>query len=663
MADLMSLTQDDSLNMIDDADMMFEEPRFLATNELPSGVFGARLCVFVCSAFLLLFYSAQWQAKRCNLAPIFVQMVTCVYYCLSTFVTTSYMNLDVRADVNSEEHFEFALGRYIFWMMCCPVIISNMCVLLHLFVPDLLDMGKTIFMMVKDIFMICFGMLGAAQTEPALKGVFVGAATLIALWLAYDMIKLAAMRKKHFVAHSEGAWNWIIFALLTFFVSWTFFPVLYFIGPPVFNLVDEATDKIGDAVGDLFAKNMCGFLVWYVRFVVLEPYTSRYAAQHAVSPYASNLTAKQIKMGDISEDALKQRRIRRTIGRRSPAVLIIEPRIEMQRLFSLMLNQTGIITEFAFDVNMAVNMLKRDHLGTYHVIFVNLSVSAEKRVDIQRFRTHYHRKPYYLPVLGYTFEEENMVDVLEREERQRTICDGVIRHILDENHIYELVSHWKDAAAHWRDIDVSADIERKLYDNVQGMHRSPSAHPDDESERSFRTIEDQREHSPGAEPYYQGPADGPAYGAYGPEDDAAPRSAASTRQVSPGTLPGQVDGDMGFDPRSRAGSYMQEDPNQRVASYPRSGSFASTEYGGHNFDAYGQGHPQQQHQGHMMHRAQSTESMSMMGPDPRFAQGGPPGSPMHRYSSHQSFNGYQQGPPPQQQQAPSSRNFFRNAFM
>lgn len=571
------------------------KPRLLSVDdELPSGVFGARLCVFVCSAFLILFYSFQFQAKRCNLSPIFVQLVTVTYYCISTFGSTSYLVLNVE-DPDNSTHFQFMLGRYIFWMLTCPMIISNLCVLLNILTPDMLDLGHITLLMVKDIFLMCFGILGAAQSTMGIKAAFVSASFLFAAWLAYDIINLAIARRKYFMAH-QYCWNWMIVVIVLFMVSWTVFPVLFVVGPPLLDISSSGADQIGHAVGDLFAKNCFGFVVWYVRFVVLEPYTTRNAMHRSVSPYASNLSSKQIKLGEISDEALRTKRIRRHIGRRSPAVLIVEPRIEMQRLFSLMLNQAGIITEFAFDINMAVHMLKRDHLGTYHVVFVNLSVPTEKRVEIQRFRSHYHRKPYYLPVLGFTFEEDHMVEVLEREERQRTICDGVIRHILDENHIYELVVHWKEAAAHWRDIDMSADIERKLYENVQGIHRSPTVHSDDHSEGSFQ-VDDNHDESP----RYQQSGVMP-YGGFGPEDEFAfgNGSPSMTMQQQPGALPGQIS-DFPSTPRSR-GPGFPDDSSARPSGYQRSQSFTSGDFGA-EYDMY-----PRQDRAHMMRRSDSAQS-------------------------------------------------------
>jgi len=75
-----------------------------------------------------------------------------------------------------------------------------------------------------------------------------------------------------------------------------------------------------------------------------------------------------------------------------------------------------------------------------------------------------------------------MSALVEQEDRERTLCDAVIHHVLDEWHISDLVMHWKEAAGHWKEIDISADIERKLFTGTQGGPIVTHALTDDDDE-------------------------------------------------------------------------------------------------------------------------------------------------------------------------------------
>jgi len=426
------------------------------------GVFGARLCVFVCSAFLIAFYLFQFSNGRCNAHPIYVQSVTLIVYALAAFGDTNYLFTTIE---NSQgEKVQLALGRYLFWIMTCPVIISNVNTLLNIFTPDDIDLPKITFMMCKDIILMCFGILGAVQTSESLKWTFIVFSFLVGGWLLRDIFR-TMFRKKSFFTPYERCWEWIILVMTVFLFSWGVFPVLYMIGPPALNLTSPEADKIGHACGDLFAKNFFGFTCWYVRYVVLDEHVKNFKNSRAVTPYGS--VPKHVIYGGGS-----QRKRKPMLGRKHLHVIVVEQKIELQRLFTLMMQEAGVICHFAFDLKMAARMLKREHLGTFTAVLIDLDVAKESRVLTQRFRVNFRKKPYYVPVLGYSFSAGPIA------EKDDSLCDGVINHVLDESHIAELVEHWGHASEHWKELDATAEMERKLYNHTQGM-RTSSQEEDD----------------------------------------------------------------------------------------------------------------------------------------------------------------------------------------
>ncbi|CAK9108303.1 Uncharacterized protein SCF082_LOCUS50377 [Durusdinium trenchii] len=438
---------------------VIDHRRILVDENLPEGVFGARLCVFVCSMFLLAFYAFQTFHGKCNKHPIYVQSVTAITYGLASFGKVDFLFTNFQ---DSEGNvIELALGRYLFWIMTCPVIISNLCILVNTLTPSDLDFGDTTFVMVKDIVLMNFGILGAFQTDTFLKATFITLAFLTSFWMLFDLWNEMMAKKKYFVPH-KGAWAWIKLVAALFVSTWAIFPVLYVLGPPMLNIISPAADHIGHAIGDLFAKNFSGFVSWYVRWIYLAPFADQARDKRAISPYHSSTA--EIMLGSVGS----KRRKKPLLGATYLRVLVVEPKVEMQRLFFLLLKEANVDVEFAFNLAGAEKQLKRERLGVFDVCMVNLGRQVGHEVAMQKFRAKFRSKPYYLPILGYTLDGDMLLSLLENEEREKLLCDGLIHHILDEWHIAELVQHWTNTAKHWKDIDLTADIERRLYDHVQG---------------------------------------------------------------------------------------------------------------------------------------------------------------------------------------------------
>jgi len=351
------------------------------TQGISDGVFGARLCVFVCSVFLIIFYMFQYYQKKCNAHPIYVQSVTALVYCLATFASTDF--LFIRLANSQGEVLEVAIGRYLFWIMTCPVIIANINILLNIMTPEDVELSRISFMMVKDIVLMSFGVLGAIQTEPALKWTFIMGSFAIGGALMYDLYHLVKSKMPLFKSLEGNCWNWILVVMSTFSLSWGIFPLLYVLGPPGLKLIGPQGDRIGHAVGDLFAKNLFGFTCWYVRFVVFAPHTKRLRAARAVAPYRRGQisASKLAQLEALSSDKKK----RGDINRKHSRIVIIEPRIELQRLFSLMLSEASIQIEFAFDLATASKIVRREKIGFFDGMLINLGVAFNNRGETTQF--------------------------------------------------------------------------------------------------------------------------------------------------------------------------------------------------------------------------------------------------------------------------------------
>jgi len=428
-----------------------------ALNENTSGVFAASLMVFSTSLGLVIFYLYQFYLGRCNIHPIYVQSITMIVYALAAFSETEYSFVDVVHSDGSVLH--LALGRYLNWIMTCPVILANTEGLIFIFRPEELTVPRITFLLMKDLLLISFGILASMQNDDALKYTFVGVAFIISGFLVKEILQ-DLFENKRFLIQYENAWESVVAIFCLFFVSWGVFPVLYLIGPPCFNLISESTDIIGHACADLFAKNLLGVSIWFTRFNIMAPALRQFKNENR-SVVPRGITNAHL----IS----KHENSRKLFSRRKTLILVVDQRPEVQRLFNYMMEQVDVFCEFAFDLDSAKKMIKKEPNGTYTAVLINL----EKKFDDEgRFHATFKRRPFFLPVLGYTFDDEYLELLLSNEESQLARkCDGIIEQPLDHVHVAEQILLWKTTAIQWKEVDANMERERKLYLQSPGSHR------------------------------------------------------------------------------------------------------------------------------------------------------------------------------------------------
>ena len=118
--------------------------------------------VALTSVLLLLFYFVQFLRSKCDWEVAYIQLVTVVNY--GSLVVTDW-NVIFYTTAYGED---FALGRYLSWLMTCPVIIIQYMRLYSTFGPGY-DVHKTNSLVVKDLVMNILGIYSVLAQNIILK--------------------------------------------------------------------------------------------------------------------------------------------------------------------------------------------------------------------------------------------------------------------------------------------------------------------------------------------------------------------------------------------------------------------------------------------------------------------------------------------------------------
>lgn len=252
------------------------------------------LCVFflICivavvaltSVLLLVFYFAQFLRSRCDWEVAYVQLVTVINY--GSIVVTDWNVIFYTTSYGDR----FALGRYLSWLMTCPVIIIQYMRLYSTFGPGY-DVHKTNSLVVKDLVMNILGIYSVLAQNDILKYCLysAGKTTLepsvqilgflqrqdsnaalkgCILWalLIRDLYGQYLLRRGYF--HEKDR-TYMHMLTISFIGAWLVFPFLHILGGNMTGVISPQVEAVGFAIGDLTSKNMFGLFAWYIKYVIL----------------------------------------------------------------------------------------------------------------------------------------------------------------------------------------------------------------------------------------------------------------------------------------------------------------------------------------------------------------------------------------------------------
>jgi len=329
---------------------------------------------------------------------------------------------------------------------------------------------RVVYQVLKDIALMVLGVLAATQEDELLKYVFFAIAWSIAFWLIYDV---SVWKKQCREAFPEHLGTYMSYAFWWFMATWTIFPLLYCLGPSIFNVISGPGDQIGHAIGDLLAKNMFGFLVWWTRFKIIKPYMEEHPDMFPIATGAEKLISS--KVVDSSGQPLKS-------GTSAPqtdafpicSILVVEPNFAYQRLIMYIAKDCNIEATMVQSISDAIGVFKRDKLDRYDMVLTNISNLDEVRDELAGFRQSFGVAPYFFPVLGYSLEEDPDLSIqkcLQAEEEQPTCTDAILHFMLDARYVGEMCSVWKENSINWREQHIQ-EHERSIQQQQQQYYEA-----------------------------------------------------------------------------------------------------------------------------------------------------------------------------------------------
>lgn len=434
--------------------------------ELSGLAVAARLVTALTSCTLVCFYSYQYSKGRCTLYSIYVQSITAIVYGVSATGQTAFLYAPM---VFGTEIRKVMLGRYLVWVSTCPTILFGFLAVFSLMGPPVKP-SKINFMVMKDLITLAAGVMSTFQTNNALKGFFLAIAVLVASGFLYELWVLEKVRHAYF----EGKlWYWLRGTTLVFLTSWGIFPLLFFIGPPVLNISSFNGDVIGHAIGDLLAKNLFGFLLWWMRYKVILPHLEGKGIETStIEVYNPGFQKTTDTVGRTSALVVPRKtKDTKYHAFKHTQVLVVESSIAYQRLIMYVLEEIGVDYVMAFDVVQAKQYLRRGHLDDFDAVLVNLSRYWSAPAEMTELKAHCTTSPFNIPVLGYSFDasEEHM---LQREESECRMTNAVVLQMLDEAYVGNLVRNWKATAECWRE-EAKLD-EEAAYQHTALLNRRQS---------------------------------------------------------------------------------------------------------------------------------------------------------------------------------------------
>eukprot|EP00515_Schizochytrium_aggregatum_P007987 CAMPEP_0202072278 /NCGR_PEP_ID=MMETSP0964-20121228/2331_1 /ASSEMBLY_ACC=CAM_ASM_000500 /TAXON_ID=4773 /ORGANISM="Schizochytrium aggregatum, Strain ATCC28209" /LENGTH=587 /DNA_ID=CAMNT_0048639301 /DNA_START=17 /DNA_END=1780 /DNA_ORIENTATION=- len=416
----------------------------MAVGSVDQGTTGfvSRLLVSIVSVVLLAFYVHQYRQGRCLIYPIYVQAVTAAVYCVAAFENGSFINAHVELE-DGVRH--IALGRYLAWMITCPPMLMGFFQTIGLLGPRI-SFTKINFIVTRDLITMAFGIAGTFQTNRIYKGIFIAIALVTGTSIVVDTVLIELERRPYYVGH---LWRHLVSLTSFFFFSWAIFPILYFLGPAVFDVMNPEIDVTLHAMADFFGKNCFGLLNWNFRYNVLYPYLEGQAAKAAVSPHNPGGKSVTIPSGVLASIPRKE-----LIGKKNrkgfvyiAKVLLVDADIGYQRLFQYVGEECGVEVVPISNLLECKRVLQRELHDEFDAVLINMATFYNEMSKVRDFNKHCRNTGLSFAIIGYDCGLRQNLTRLYKAANEKGALDGILERAIDPVIFERTILEWKESAS------------------------------------------------------------------------------------------------------------------------------------------------------------------------------------------------------------------------
>nr|AER58217.1 channelopsin 1 [Chlamydomonas yellowstonensis] len=215
--------------------------------------------IFAVCVLSLLWYAYQYWKATCGWEEVYVCCIELVFICFEL-----YHEFDSPCSLYLSTSNVVNWLRYSEWLLCCPVILIHLSNVTGL--SD--DYGRrTMGLLVSDIATIVFGVTAAMLVNwPKIIFYLIGFTMC-----CYTFFLAAKVLIESFHQVPKGICRHLVKAMaITYFVGWSFFPLIFLFGQSGFKKISPYADVIASSFGDLISKNAFGMLGHFLRVKIHE---------------------------------------------------------------------------------------------------------------------------------------------------------------------------------------------------------------------------------------------------------------------------------------------------------------------------------------------------------------------------------------------------------
>ena len=237
-----------------------------AVDDYLSFSFISEVTVTIVSIIQILFFLKKYQEKQCEWELIYVALMEglsgAAHLMFShNFESFMYVLLPDETPIN--------WLRYAEWLSTCPIIARHLWALCSMNKNTGINMDHLTVILMLVQTMIATGAWGAmAGLEHGTGLVNLGASYwtlcfiswllwMFLYWRMWILFQTGLAHEKDPIKHRA-----LFEIMCLYFVTWTFFPVFFMLGPETYSAVGTITQNALHATGDLLAKNYMGHLCW-----------------------------------------------------------------------------------------------------------------------------------------------------------------------------------------------------------------------------------------------------------------------------------------------------------------------------------------------------------------------------------------------------------------
>jgi len=321
----------------------------------------------------------QWQKGKKDELSIYISTVTLVFYIgMMAYPETVF----------TESTHMLPVTRWVYWSIVSPALVAKLLMVLG-------NYSKTVFMMLLWVSMIGFGIISALQTNTAAKYLFfslswiLGILVFFLFFKQYQSLKVVNFQK------------WINISCISAILGFSFYPVLFCLGPAYGNVLDLQNLVLLNAIADIGTKIGLNLLLWFVYWMKIPVEEKQYLVAH------SNF------------DKVKQPKTK---------VLFVEQNSIYQKLLRFISNESHMDPSFVSSLEEAKTSISEN--SEFDCMLVNLDKISFIRKDLVVFRKEYPG----IFVIGYSLEQHGgfvLEHAIAQESKLHLCTECVLKDVTD----------------------------------------------------------------------------------------------------------------------------------------------------------------------------------------------------------------------------------------